>query len=75
MENKDDNNRSNANQYLRYSGLGFQMIFTIGLFTYAGIWIDDYWQLSSPIFTIILSLLGVMGSLIVVVRGLTKDNS
>ena len=35
-KNNDDENGSAGNSYLKYSGMGFQMIAIIGVFTYAG---------------------------------------
>jgi ATP synthase protein I len=71
---KDSSPTPKPNLYLRYSGLGVQMICTIGAFTYGGIKLDEYLQNTTPLATIILSLLGVIGSLIVVVRGLTQES-
>ena len=33
----DDNGESPTNAYAKYSGMGFQMIAIIGVFTYAGL--------------------------------------
>ncbi|WP_245756754.1 AtpZ/AtpI family protein [Flexibacter flexilis] len=74
-DDKSKNFRKSANLYAKYSGLAFQMVATIGLFTYAGIWLDGYWKLKVPYMTISLSLLAVTISLVAVIRDLGKDNS
>lgn len=63
---------SNANSYLKYSGLAFQMIGIIGVFTYAGYKIDESRQSETPQITAFLSLAGVVISLFLVLRGLNK---
>jgi ATP synthase protein I len=63
------------NPLIRYSGLGFQMLATI----IACIWLGrkmDKWlgQHKFPLFTVILLLLGVIGSLVSLVRGLNQQS-
>jgi hypothetical protein len=64
-ENRDDNP---GNSYLKYSGLGFQMIAIIGAFTYAGYKIDESANHTVKWVTAALSLTGVFISLYVVIR-------
>lgn len=58
------------NAYLKYSSLGFQMIGIIGAFTFAGYKLDESQQSSIPIYTAILSLVGVAISLYFIFKGL-----
>lgn len=58
------------NAYIKYSSLGFQMIGVIGAFTYAGYKIDESQNSKVPIYTGILSLVGVVISLYIVFKGL-----
>ncbi|MDF2431089.1 MAG: hypothetical protein JWP44_720 [Mucilaginibacter sp.] len=67
-KNKKDDDRSPVNGYLKYSGMGFQMIAIIGLFTYAGYKIDQSANHPVKWVTAILSLIGVFVSLYVVIR-------
>jgi ATP synthase protein I len=60
------------NNFLKYSGLGFQMIATIGLAAWAGIKLDEHFQVKSHMFTVVLMLLGVIGSMYLVIKGLMK---
>ena len=63
--------RKNATNFVRYTGLGFQMLATIGLFPIAGYKIDEYRESDKLIFMAILGLVGVLVSLYQVVRQLT----
>lgn len=62
--------QKNATNFAKYTGIAFQMLVTIGLFTYAGYQIDAYRGSKKPIFTALLSLAGVIISLYQVVRQL-----
>jgi hypothetical protein len=63
----NDNNKG-ANNYLKFTGMGFQMIAVIGIFTYAGYKIDDAGHHSVKWATAALSLTGVFISLYLVIR-------
>jgi len=68
-EQKPDNgNEKPGNNYLKFSGMGFQMITTIGLFTYAGYKIDESAHHTTKWVTAVLSLAGVFVSLYLVIR-------
>ncbi len=56
--------------YIKYSTLGFQMIGIIGAFTFAGYKLDESQQTSLPIYTAMLSLVGVGISLYFIFKGL-----
>jgi hypothetical protein len=58
--------------YSDWAGLGFQMIAVIGLFTWGGIWLDEYMKNGFPLFTVVLSVLSVVLSLYQVIRKLPK---
>jgi F0F1-type ATP synthase assembly protein I len=47
----------------KYSGMAFQMIVIILVMTWCGIKLDKVLGLSTPVFTIILSLLGVFAGI------------
>ena len=63
-----------GNIYIRFSSIGIQMGATIFLFTWLGVYLDDYFKNKTPWLTIILSLFGVIGSLVLVIREVTKLN-
>jgi F0F1-type ATP synthase assembly protein I len=62
----------NTKAYLRFSGLGVQMGVIIAFFTWLGTFLDDKQQNETPVWTIVLSLFGVAGSLYLVVKEVQK---
>lgn len=68
-----DKTRQRTNSYVRYSGLAFQMLGTILVFTYAGYKLDEWQQNKVPVWTLILSLFSIGGSLYMFIRGLPKN--
>jgi hypothetical protein len=48
------------------------MIATIGLAAWAGIKLDEHFEVKSHMFTVCLMLLGVIGSMYLVIKGLMK---
>ncbi len=47
---------------MKYSGMAFQMIGIILAFVFGGIYLDG-WLETGPLFTVVMSLLGVAGGL------------
>ncbi|HEX7366760.1 MAG TPA: AtpZ/AtpI family protein [Pelobium sp.] len=68
-ENQEPEKRP-LNTYARYSALGFQMIAIIGAFTFAGYQLDKSQASAIPIYTAILSLVGIGISLYFIFKGL-----
>jgi F0F1-type ATP synthase assembly protein I len=61
--------------YLRFSSLGLQMGGIIAFFTWLGTFLDKKQVNGTPVWTIILSLFGVVASLYLVIREVRKiDN-
>lgn len=56
--------------YAQYGGMAFQMIAIIGIFAFAGYKIDHSRSAKTPIFTAVLSLLGVCISLYIIIRSI-----
>lgn len=73
QENELNKVKKEANSYIRYSGIGFQMIAIIGICTFIGYEIDKYRGSQELIFSALLGLLGVCASLYIVIASL-KDN-
>jgi ATP synthase protein I len=72
----DDNSSSERlRSFARYSGIGIQMLATIGLSTWAGYWLDGHFQTKTPWFTLSLMLLGLFAALYNVIKSVTKDQS
>ncbi|MFB5945129.1 AtpZ/AtpI family protein [Albibacterium profundi] len=78
MTNKDQKStdeKTKGNQlsrYAYYSGLGFQMIAIIGVFTFIGYKIDEWQGNEKAVFTAILGLIGVCSSLYTVIKSVNK---
>ena len=72
MKNKSSARKSNL--YIRFSSVGIQMGAVIFLFTWLGVYLDDYFKNKTPWLTIVSSLVGVIGSLFLIIRGVTKLN-
>lgn len=68
----DKQKGKNTTNFIKYSGMGFQMLATIGLFAFAGYKIDGYRNSDKLIFTAVLGLVGVIISLYQVVRQLNS---
>lgn len=61
-----------GNGFARYSGMAFQMIAIILITTWGGIKLDKISGFEKPVFTIILSLLGVFAAIYTAVRDFIK---
>ena len=48
-----------ANQYLKYSGMAFQMMAVTAVFAVGGVLLDRKLALRVPVFTIVLTIAGV----------------
>ncbi|MCJ8210389.1 AtpZ/AtpI family protein [Mucilaginibacter sp. RS28] len=73
-EPKKDNGTDNkpVNNYIKYSGIAFQMFAIIGVMTFIGYKIDQYQKHDTAWVTAMLSLTGVFISLYLVIKSL-KD--
>ena len=59
--------------YAKYSGLAIQMGVSIGVFTWLGTYLDETQNNSNPVWTIILSLLGIAVALYIPLKELTSN--
>lgn len=64
--------KKQLHKYIQLTGIAFQMGVTIYLGAYAGKWLDKYFETSSKIYTIILTLLALLISLYSVLQQLKK---
>ncbi|MBI2723053.1 MAG: AtpZ/AtpI family protein [Bacteroidetes bacterium] len=60
------------NPFLKYSNLALQMGVTIGLGAWGGNKLDQHYKNSTPVFTIVLSLLGIAAALYLVLKDFIK---
>ena len=74
MTNPEKHNTGKqVNNFAKYTGMAFQMLATIGLFTFIGYKIDENQIQNRSIYAAMLGFLGVIVSLYVVIRSLTKN--
>ena len=74
MKNKKPSLKRKANKYVKFSSLGIQMGLIIYSFTWGGMFLDERCEMSTPWFTVALSLTGVIGSLTLIIREVIKMN-
>ncbi|WP_339814927.1 AtpZ/AtpI family protein [uncultured Imperialibacter sp.] len=59
--------------FLRFTGVGFEMLATIGVGVAAGYYADKYFQLQFPVFLLSLSFISLFGSLYLLYKRLPKE--
>ena len=59
--------KDRGRDWVKYSGLGVQMVGTIVVFTLLGRWLDGYFG-TEPLLTIVLILVGLAGGIYVALR-------
>lgn len=76
QKNKDKKNpiRGGVNKFIRFSTLAFEMGIIIGGGTYGGVQLDKHFNLTTPIFTIVLSLFAILASLYLVIKQVNNAN-
>lgn len=71
---KSQSSRASANPYMKYSGMAFQLVGSIALGAWLGSLLDGKLQKKAPVFTIGLSLLFAIATLVLIIRELLKEN-
>lgn len=72
MKQKPSKKPKQLSSYVRFSGIAVQMGAIIGLGAWGGSSLDKKFNFDKPIFTIVLSLLGVAIALYIVIREVIK---
>ncbi|MAC94461.1 MAG: hypothetical protein CMC96_03050 [Flavobacteriales bacterium] len=67
-----DKEEKRPNQFLKFTGMAAQMAITILIGVFGGIKVDEYFELSSPIFTLVFSLLSVAAAMYFVIKDLNS---
>lgn len=62
-----------SSNYAKYSGIAFQMLGTIGLGVYSGLKLDQWLQNKFPLWTLVLSLTSVGGSLYLLIKQVKSE--
>ena len=60
------------NSYARYSGLGLQLLVTIGLAAWGGLSLDRYLGFKFPIFLLSFVFISFAGSMYLLIKALNK---
>ena len=60
------------NSFIRYSGVGIQMVLVILLFYWAGSKLDERAASEKPVYTAILTLLGVFAGIYITLKDFIK---
>jgi ATP synthase protein I len=71
-KNQKSPENKGLNDFARYSGMAFQMMAVIFLATWGGRELDKLAKFHTPVFTIILSILGVFGAIYSVLKDFIK---
>lgn len=71
-KNRKKQENKELNDYAKYSGIAFQMVAIIALTTWGGVKLDKLAGFETPVFTIILSLLGVFAAIYTAVKDFIK---
>ena len=71
---KSTEKRKQLNNYLRYSGFGFQIVATLCLAAWGGLKLDKYFQLKVPVFLLVLLLTALGGTLYIFIKQVSNDN-
>lgn len=71
-KDREQKPKERLNSFAQFSGIGFQMLVTIGLGVFAGVKMDEYYPNQYRAFTIIFSLGSIAISLYNVIKQATK---
>ncbi len=71
-ENTNKDNHKNFNPFLKYSGLGIQLMLTIGVGVWLGLKIDEYMGNKQPWGAILCALIFIIGGLVAFIKSLPK---
>jgi F0F1-type ATP synthase assembly protein I len=67
--------RPDPNPFFKYGNLAIQMGLIIGLSVWGGQKLDGHYKNATPVFTIVLSLLGIGAALYLVIKDLIKPKN
>lgn len=77
MVSPDPSNQKSKpyNNYLKYSGLGIQLLGGIGLLGWLGWLLDQYLEFRFPVFMLVFGFMGFIGMMVQLYRSINKDNN
>ena len=71
---KNKRKRKKSHDYLKYSGMAFEMAIIMALFTFGGSKLDGFFETEKNYFTILGALLGTGISLVYTLRDFIKND-
>ena len=71
-EKPSQNEKKKLNEYIRYAGLGFEILACILLFAAAGYGLDSWQETEKPWFLLLFSLLGCAMAIYLMIRAFNK---
>ncbi len=77
MDSNQDPSHKKQNQYnpyLKYSGLGLQLLITLGVAGWLGYLLDGYLALKFPVFMLAFGFAGFWGSMYRIYKTISKDD-
>ncbi|HOW10345.1 MAG TPA: AtpZ/AtpI family protein [Bacteroidales bacterium] len=72
QKNRKNQLNKGIQDFGKYSGMAFQMLVIIAVMTWLGVKLDKVLGLSVPVFTVILSLLGVFAGIYTAIKDFIK---
>ena len=68
----DKNKKSPLRSYAEYSALGMEMVAVVLVCVFLGVKLDDWVPLKFPLFTLFFTAVGLVGSIVVLIRRTKK---
>lgn len=68
IPNKFQKDKKKLDNFIRYSSMAFEMVAIMGVGAFAGVKLDQWLDLSFPVFTVGLLLLAVVGAIYNAIR-------
>ncbi len=68
MSTKQNSKRNLPESLIKYSGMSTKIALAILAGVYGGKYLDEYWKLETPIFTLLLSMLGLALAMYIIIK-------
>jgi ATP synthase protein I len=65
--------KKQLNSYLKYSGMGFQLLAALIVGAWLGDYLDSYQQNQTPIWTLVLMFVFLAASMVLIIREISKE--
>mgnify|MGYP002682436636 CR=1 FL=1 len=70
---KHDDLKKKGNDFVRFSGMAFEMLVIIGGMTWGAVWLDKQTETEIPWLTIIFSPLSVIVAILLIIKDLNRN--